>query len=389
MAFLLLLVIYITFISLGLPDSLFGVTWPVMHIDFNIDIGYASLISIIIGLGGINTSFFAGKLIRKFGTGLVTTVSILFTVVGLLGISFSPNIYIVILFAIILGMGAGAIDAALNDYVAKNYQPQHMNWLHSFWGIGVTVSPIIMSRFLLNDNWRGGYRTIALIQLSILVIVAIAFPLWKKVSSKKESQAVVIVDSKKEKFRPSKERGLPLALVALACYCGVEMVVGVWGATFLIKTRYISPSTAALWVALYYGGLTAGRILAGFLAMKLSDKTLIRYGMVVVVCGAICLALPMGSIGSAIGMLLVGLGCAPIFPSTIHATKDRFDSAFSADIVGFQMASAYIGGALMQPIFGVIASKTTFAILPYVLLGLMLIQIILTEILNKKLRKTA
>lgn len=389
MAFILLLVIYITFISLGLPDSLFGVTWPVMHIDFHLHVGYASLVSVIIGLGTVSTSFFAGKLIRKFGTGMVTTVSILFTVIGLLGISYSPNIYFVILFAIVLGIGAGAIDAALNDYVAKNYKPQHMNWLHSFWGIGVTVSPIIMSRFLLSDNWRGGYRTIALIQLAIFVIVVIAFPLWKKISSKSVNEVAVASDNEKQKFRPTKVRGLSLVLVALACYCGIEMVVGVWGATFLIKTRGASPSTAALWVSLYYGGVTAGRILSGFLAMKLSDKTLIRYGMAVVICGAICLALPFSKNIALIGMLLVGLGCAPIFPSTIHATKDRFDSAFSADIVGFQMASAYIGGGLIQPLFGVIAARTTFAILPYVLMGLMLIQIILIETLNRKLRKTA
>lgn len=400
MAFLLLIVIYLTFISLGLPDSLFGVSWPIMHINFNLDIGYASLITVLIGLGTVWTSLFAGKLIRKFGTGIVTTVSILFTIVGLVGISFSPNIYVMIVFAIVLGIGAGAIDAALNDYVAKNYKPQHMNWLHSFWGIGVTTSPIIMSRFLVNENWRGGYRTIAIIQTAIFIVVFLAFPLWKKVANKKSTTNQLHIDTIAEslisetknddikvKFRPMQVRGLSLVLAMMACYCAIEMIVGVWGATFLISTKNIVAAKAALWVSLYFGGITVGRILSGFLAMKLSDKTLIRCGMAVVVCGTIALALPFSNITTLLGLMLIGLGCAPIFPCTIHATKDRFGSAFSADVVGFQMAAAYVGGGLLQPLFGLIAAKTTFVILPFVLLSLVLIQIILIETLNYKLKK--
>lgn len=402
MAFLLLIIIYLTFISLGLPDSLFGVSWPIMHINFNLDIGYASLITVLIGLGTVWTSLFAGKLIRKFGTGIVTTVSILLTIIGLIGISFSPNIYIMIGFAIVLGIGAGAIDAALNDYVAKNYKPQHMNWLHSFWGIGVTTSPIIMSRFLVNENWRGGYRTIALIQTVIFIFAFLAYPLWKKVANKKATMPQLHMDNTvesiisqtkkddiKEKFRPTKVRGLSLVLAMLACYCAIEMIVGVWGATFLISTKNIVASKAALWVSLYFGGITLGRILSGFLAIKLSDKTLIRCGMSVVFCGTICLALPFVNT-TLIGLMLIGLGCAPIFPCTIHATKYRFGSAFSADVIGFQMAAAYVGGGLLQPLFGLVASKTTFVILPFVLLGLIVIQIILIETLNNKLKnKTA
>ncbi|MEG2453771.1 MAG: MFS transporter, partial [Clostridia bacterium] len=378
--------------SLGLPDSLFGVAWPVIHIEFGIDQGFASLMTIIIGCGTIWTSIFAGKAIRKFGTGIITAFSVCFTAVGLIGISFSQNVWVMIVFCIILGIGAGAIDAALNDYVAKHYKPQHMNWLHCFWGIGVTTSPIIMSRFLKNADWRGGYQTIAIMQSVLVVIMFASLPLWKKVTNSfklSESALNVVPTSEtiKSKINPIKIKGVTLSMAGMAFYCGLEMTLGTWGASMLIETKGIAPSTAALWIALYYGGITVGRGLSGFLAMKLSDNTLIKGGLFAIIFGIVLLLLPFGQILTLIGLMLIGLGCAPIFPCTIHATATRFGFEYSADLVGYQMAAAYIGSGILQPLVGFISSRTTFLIMPYILLGFVLIQLLFFTLLKRKLAK--
>lgn len=387
MTVLLLIIIYLAFVSLGLPDSLFGVAWPIVHLEFQLDEGFAGLVTIIIGAGTVWTSVVAGKAIRKFGTGWVTAVSTLLTVAGLLGISVSPNIWIMIAFAIVLGIGAGAIDAALNDYVAKHYKPQHMSWLHCFWGIGVTASPLIMSKFLGSGNdWRGGYQTVAIIQSVLLVFMFCSLPLWKKL----ENSPLVIPEDAPlpttEKIKPIKIPGVWLAMLSLGFYCSLEFTCGTWGASFLINTKNIDAATAAKWVSLYYGGITLGRGLTGFFAMKLNDKTLIRSGIIIAAFGAVMLILPFGKSFTFVGLLLVGLGCAPIYPCSIHATASRFGAEYSADIVGYQMACAYCIGGLCQPALGFISTRTTFAIIPYAFLALTLLQLLITEVLNKKLK---
>lgn len=467
MTTLLLVIIYMAFISLGLPDSLFGVSWPLMHIQFGVDVGFASAMTVIISLGTVASSFLSGVVLRKFGTAKVTAVSVLLTALSLLGISFSNSVWLVVAFSIPLGIGAGAVDAGLNSYVAIHYKSRHMSWLHCFWGVGVTASPLIMSRFLAENNWQGGYFTVSIIQFVLAVVLFASLPLWKKVAKFEEnkkinSSALALNENNDEKLNATemeipdgkteetdanlseyqrneckneakevsckanqqncdennlqstlqelpnleqngdntlqkegkktkrsaviKQKGVIFALLSFTVYCGFEIILGTWGATFLVNVRSVTPATAAQWVSFYYGGIMIGRLLTGFLTVKLSDKILIRYGIVLVILGAILLALPLSSAFALIGLLLVGCGCAPVFPCSIHATPERFGSSVAPDVIGFQMGFAYFGGSVIQPLFGLIASKTTFAITPYVVVGMAIILLFITEIINVKTR---
>ena len=368
---LLLIVIYIVFISLGLPDSLFGVSWPVVHLDFGIEESFASVYSIIIGICTGGVSFVAGTLIRKFGTGKVTLFSIFLTAAGLVGISFSPNIYIMMIFSIILGYGAGAIDTGLNNFVSLHYKAQHMNWLHCFWGIGVTVSPIIMAQFLTGQegSWRNGYRVVALMQLVIALAVLFTLPKWKGLESQGSAESEE--KSNKSFIDILKTNGIITSIISLGLYCSMEFLLGTWGATYIINTLGLSPDTAAMWVSLYYGGIMLGRVISGFLSMKCSDNTLIRGGIAVSFIGIIVLLLPLGTVSLA-GLLLIGIGFGPVFPSILHAVPSRFGKEYSADITGYHMGGAYSIGFAVQLTYGFVASATTFRITPFVLLFLCL-----------------
>lgn len=368
---LLLIVIYIVFISLGLPDSLFGVSWPVVHLDFGIAESFASVYSIIIGVCTGGVSFVAGRLIRKFGTGKVTLFSIFLTAAGLVGISISPNIYIMIIFSIILGYGAGAIDTGLNNFVSLHYKAHHMNWLHCFWGIGVTVSPIIMSQFLTGQTgeWRGGYRVVALIQAAIALLVLFTLSKWKGLEG--GTSAETEEKSDKSFIEIFKIKGVLTSTISLGLYCSMEFLLGTWGATYIVNTLGLSPDTAAMWVSLYYGGIMLGRIISGFVSMKCSDNTLIRGGIVISFIGMIILLLPLGATSLA-GLLLIGVGFGPVFPSTLHAVPYRFGKEYSADITGYHMGGAYSIGFAVQLTYGFVASATTFKITPFVLMALCL-----------------
>ena len=366
---LLLVVIYVVFISLGLPDSLFGVSWPVVHLDFGIEESFASLYSIVIGVCTGGVSFVSGKLIRKFGTGKVTFFSTLLTAAGLVGISFSPNIYVMMFFSIILGYGAGAIDTGLNNFVSLHYKAQHMNWLHCFWGIGVTVSPMIMSQFLVGEAgaWRVGYRVVALIQFVIALGVLFTLSKWKGFEG--ETSAESHGETNKSFIEIFKIKGVLTSTVSLGLYCSMEFLLGTWGATYIVNTLGLSPDTAAMWVSLYYGGIMVGRVISGFVSMKCSDNTLIRGGIVVAFTGMIILLLPIGATSLA-GLLLIGVGFGPIFPSTLHAVPERFGKEYSADITGYHMGGAYAIGFAVQLIYGYVASATTFRITAFVLMAL-------------------
>ena len=368
---LLLIVIYIVFISLGLPDSLFGVSWPVVHLDFGIAESFASVYSIIIGVCTGGVSFVAGRLIRKFGTGKVTLFSIFLTAAGLVGISISPNIYIMIIFSIILGYGAGAIDTGLNNFVSLHYKAHHMNWLHCFWGIGVTVSPIIMSQFLTGQTgeWRGGYRVVALIQATIALLVLFTLSKWKGLEGGTSAESEEKSD--KSFIEIFKIKGVLTSTISLGLYCSMEFLLGTWGATYIVNTLGLSPDTAAMWVSLYYGGIMLGRIISGFVSMKCSDNTLIRGGIVISFIGMIILLLPLGATSLA-GLLLIGVGFGPVFPSTLHAVPYRFGKEYSADITGYHMGGAYSIGFAVQLTYGFVASATTFKITPFVLMALCL-----------------
>jgi len=405
MAILLLAVIYLAFISLGLPDSLFGVSWPLMHLELNLDEGFAAVYMLIVGVCTASVSFLAGPIIRKLGTEWVTSVSVALTAVGMLGIGLSPNIWIMMIFAIMLGIGAGAIDTALNDFVSKHYKARHMSWLHGFWGIGVTLSPLIMSIFLEMGGWRGGYMTMSYIQFGFAAIMFVSLPLWRKVRAihdkqdkaikdkelEKNEKTVEEIDSettpgeKKKRFNIFKEKGVIFAGIALALYCGMEYIVGLWGASYLVNTRFLSPAVAARYVSLYYGGIMAGRFLTGALTLKLSNKVLIRGGTVICLLGVVLLAIPLDVLALP-GMLLIGIGFGPIFPTSIDSTKLRFNPKYSADIIGFQMGFAYIGAFIAQLTLGYVATRTTWTIFPYVLVAMAALLFISVEIVNFKTR---
>ncbi len=383
----ILVVIYIVFISLGLPDSLFGVAWPVVHTEFGINESFASFYSIITGICTGGVSFIAGKLIRKFGTANVTFVSTLLTAIGLLCMSLAPNIIVMMLGTVILGYGAGVIDTALNNFVSLHYKAQHMNWLHAFWGVGVTVSPLIMSVFLTGEMgaWRNGYRVIALLQLSIAVVIAISLKKWKTIKETAETEEVA-VENKKGLFEILKIKGVITSVLSQGLYCSMEFLIGTWGASFLVHVHALEPDNAAKWISLYFGGIMVGRFISGFISMKANDNMMIRLGIIVSFVGMILLALPLGNISLA-GLLLVGVGFGPIFPSILHSVPERFGKEYSADITGFHMGGAYGIGFGVQLIFGFVATATTFNITPFVLLALCVGIFLANEFAIKTLNK--
>lgn len=382
----LLVIIYIVFISLGLPDSLFGVAWPVVHIDFNINENFASLYSIITGVCTGGVSFVAGKLIRKFGTGKVTLVSTLLTVAGLFCISLSPNIMVMMLGTVVLGYGAGVIDTALNNFISLHYKSQHMNWLHACWGVGVTVSPLIMSMFLTGEtgSWRNGYRVIALMQLSIALVIAFTLNKWNSV--KEEFSTEQSEKSQKTIFEILKIKGVLTSILSQGLYCSMEFTIGTWGASYLVNVHSLLPDEAAKWISLYFGGIMIGRIISGFISIKTSDNSMICGGIIVSFLGMILLSLPLGRI-SFFGLLLIGIGFGPIFPSILHSVPDRFGKEYSADITGFHMGGAYSIGFAVQLVFGFVATATTFKITTFVLLALAVGLFMANEITISLLRK--
>ena len=383
----ILVVIYVVFISLGLPDSLFGVSWPVVHNEFMIPESFASLYSIITGACSGGVAFIAGVVIRKFGTPKVTLFSTILTAVGLIGISFSPNIVVMMLFTVVMSYGAGAIDTALNNFVSLHYEARHMSWLHCFWGLGVTISPLIMAAFLNGEegSWRLGYRVIALMQFSIAFLVLLFLKKWKNVDLKNQHKAEARAE-KNEKVNIFKIKGAVTSILSQGFYCSMEFLIGTWGATYLVNVFSYAPDAAARWVSLYYGGIMLGRLVAGFVSIKASDNTLIRGGIGISFAGIILLLLPLGELSVA-GLLLIGFGFGPIFPCILHSVPTRFGEKYSADLTGFHMGGAYAIGFLVQLIFGYTASATTFKLTPFVLVGFSVLLFLMNETTIKKVVK--
>ena len=383
-SFLLLIIIYLSFISLGLPDSLLGSAWPSMYGPLNVPLHYAGFISMIAAGGTVISSILSEKIIRRFGTGIVTAVSVLMTAAALLGFSFSHSFLFLCLFAIPLGLGAGSVDAALNNYVALHYKARHMSWLHCFWGIGATIGPVIMSSYLIYKNsWNLGYRTISIIQFCLVLILFISLSLWKNNNTPENKTGNDSVKYKKL-FGIT---GVKEVLLAFFCYCSIEMVTGLWGASYLVIIKGISAEIAAQWIALYYFGITIGRFLSGFITIKLNNRQMVRTGQVIIGCGIIVLILPFGGSTLLPGLFLIGLGCAPVYPSLIHETPKNFGREYSQAIIGLQMASAYIGTTFMPPVFGRLAAYTDFSIFPAFIGIILIVKIILTETLNRKIDK--
>ena len=378
---LLLVIIYISFISLGLPDALLGSAWPSMYQLLNVPLHYAGFVSMIAAAGTVVSSVFSAKVVRRFGTGMVTAVSVLMTAAALIGFSLSHSFWYLCLCAVPLGLGAGSVDAALNNYVALHYQARHMSWLHCFWGIGASLGPIIMAAFLIRQQpWNSGYRAIGIMQFCLVLLLFISLPLWK---SNRTAEGPARQGSVKFTllFRIT---GVKEALIAFFCYCSIETVAGLWGASYLVMERGISPETAAQWISLYYIGITAGRFVSGFVTMKLNNRQMVRLGQIITGCGIVMLVLPLRNSVLLPGFFMIGLGCAPIYPSLLHETPKNFGEEHSQAIMGIQMGSAYIGITLMPPIFGRLASTTSFFIFPIFIAIILVIKIIMVEALNKK-----
>ncbi|VGO23391.1 MFS transporter [Pontiella sulfatireligans] len=361
---LLLLVIYLAFISLGLPDSVLGVSLPAMSPEWLLSLSDGSLVSAVIVGCTVISSFASGHIIKKLGAGRITFISCVITASALLGISWAPAYGWLLAFAVPLGLGAGAVDAALNNYVALHFKAKHMNWLHSFWGVGATLGPIIMTFSITQtDSWRAGYRSIALIQFGLSLILFLTLPLWKKVpATHREDEGGT--EKTKSKENPFRLKGVNYAFAVMALYCAVEAGLGLWGSSFLVRSRGFSIERAAFWIALYYGGITAGRFVSGFISIRFNNVQMIRGGMLLAIGGLVLLLVPGISFLSGLALVLIGLGLAPVFPSMLHETPVRFGRNSSQILVGYQMGFAYLGNTFLSPLAGVFLQYTSASLLP-------------------------
>ena len=385
MASLLLAIIYLCFISLGLPDSLLGSAWPVMQGELGVPVSYAGIISSVIFLTTILATLFTDRLLRKFGSYRVTLVSTVLTAAALFGFSVSDRFWMLILFAIPYGLGAGGVDAILNNYVALHYKPQHMSWLHCMWGVGASVSPYIMSFSLLRLNeWSYGYLAVSVIQALICIIILVSRPMWKSgIPSDTDGDSTAGHVSFKELFKI--KGALPCLIIAFS-YCSMELTTSLWLSTYLVEKWTFSPESAAGYASMFYIGITVGRFINGFLSMKLSDQKLIRMSLVIVSLGIAMLFLPSSTL-TLVGFTVIGLGGSPIYPCLIHMIPDVFGKDKSQAMIGVQMAFSYVGFLIMPTLFGIVAEWTTVSILPFYQIIFLAIMIIMHEIVIKSTKK--
>ena len=372
----LLALIYLAFISLGLPDSLLGSAWPLMHLEMGVPISYMGIITMLISGGTIVSSLMSDRLTRKFGTKILTVASVFLTVIALFGFSFANNFSMIIVFAIPYGIGAGAIDAALNNYVALHYKAKHMSWLHCFWGVGTIVSPFVMGYALTSSTWNNGYRIVGFMQLVIGIILLLTLSVWKV-----NEDVVSTTSEDVGLFKALRIKGVPFLLLGFLAYCAAETTTMQWASTYFVEVKGISIERAASFASLFYIGITAGRFISGFITDKLGDRKMILLGSSVLIVGILTLAIPSGSYELAFAsFIIIGLGCAPIYPCIIHSTPYNFGAKNSGVIIGIQMASAYLGATFMPPIFGVLGNASTFAIMPLYLLVFVLLMLVMIEL---------
>lgn len=381
---LLIVLIYIAFISLGLPDSLLGSGWPVMYNDLNIPISFMGIVSMVISGGTIVSSLFSSKLTKKFGTHAVTVASVFLTAIAMFGFSVSKHFWMLILFSIPYGLGAGAIDSALNNYVALHYTSRHMNWLHCFWGVGTIVSPFVMSYALTHLTWHSGYLIVGLIQLGIGLLLLVTFSAWKINQRGTEDE---------KNHNPSlleilKIKGVPFILIGFFAYCAVEATAMGWASSYFVEVKGIHPEIVAKLASLFYIGITFGRFLSGFISNRFGDRKMIIIGTCILTCGIICLFIPTDNLIVAFsGFITIGLGCAPIYPSIIHSTPSNFGKENSGAIIGIQMASAYMGSTFIPPLFGLFGNLIGFSILPVYLIIFAILMIVMIELMFRTAMK--
>ncbi|HJC45928.1 MAG TPA: MFS transporter [Candidatus Faecalibacterium faecigallinarum] len=381
MVHLLLGVIYLAFISLGLPDSLLGSAWPSMYGPFGVPVSFAGIISMIIAVGTIVSSLNSDRLTARFGPGRVTACSVALTALALFGFSLSSEFWMLCLWAVPYGLGAGSVDAALNNYVALHYASRHMSWLHCMWGVGTLVGPNLISCALSGgQGWQAGYRYISLLQVALTAVLVFSLPLWKR-----QPSAAGEAESAHEALglrQAARIPGAKSAVLGFFCYCALEQTAGLWAGSYLVLHGGLSAERAAALAALFYIGITAGRAVSGFVSGPLGDVRMIRLGQGIILAGAAALLLP-SSFAMQAGLVLVGLGCAPIYPSIIHATPARFGAARSQALIGLEMAGAYVGTCLMPPLFGALSERLSISLMPLYLLALLAVMFLANERANR------
>lgn len=388
---LLLGIVYLSFISLGLPDSLLGSAWPLMYQEFSVPVSYAGGISMIISAGTIFSSLQSDRLTRRFGTGVVIAVSVSATAIALFGFSVSDSYLELCLWAVPYGLGAGSVDAALNNYVALHYAGSHMSWLHCMWGVGASLGPYIMGYALSGgQGWNMGYRCIALLQFILSAILLLTLPLWKKRQGSEEDTPCLLKEGESRPLSIAEIVRIPGAgeiLAAFFCYSALEQTTGLWAGSYLVLCRGFSAEEAAVFVSLFFLGITAGRAVSGFLTVKLGDTGMIHLGEAVILSGMLCFFLPFGNQTAAAGLILTGLGCAPVYPSIIHSTPEHFGADKSQAVIGVQMAFAYVGSLSMPPLFGVIANHISAALFPAYLMIILILMAVMYEKMLLKVRE--
>lgn len=367
---LLLAVIYISFISLGLPDGLLGAAWPTIYQEISVPVSYAGIVSMIICMGTIVSSLLSDRLTLWLGTGKITALSVAITAAALFGFSMSNHFILICLWAIPYGLGAGSVDASLNNYVALHYTSRHMSWLHCMWGLGASVGPYIMG-FVLSGgfHWHWGYRSVGTLQVILTAIILFSLPLWKGRNSENNHTEF----SRKPLTIPQilKIPGAKQIMLTFFCYCALEQTAALWASSYLVLYKGISNETAAYFASMFYIGITLGRGLNGFLTFRFSDTQLIRIGCCIIAVGIVAMLIPMGQNISLLGLMIVGFGCAPVYPCIIHSTPEHFGKENSQALIGVQMASAYVGSCFMPPIFGLIANHLHVALLPVYLFAIL------------------
>lgn len=365
-----LVLIYLAFISLGLPDSVLGSSWPIMNAEFGVPSENVGFVSIIISIGTIISSLFSHHLIKRFGTGKVTLVSVAMTALALLGFSFAPSFEWLLVCAVPLGLGAGAVDSGLNEFVAEHYSAKHMNWLHCFWGVGTMLGPLILSTLTrTGQTWRSGYFSISIIQFALVILLLFFLPMWKKYENL--SVENIEKESKKEKnnsFSSLQVKYAVLTLITFFLYSAIEATMTLWGSSYLVETKSVVPESAAGWISVFFLGITVGRLLSGFVSVKLSNENLIRSGAILAITGLFIMALPLPAAFTIFAYIIIGIGLAPIYPSMLHQTPVYFGKENSQAAMGLQMAFAYTGTTLMPPLLGQLFSRVSFSLMPYLLL---------------------
>ena len=384
MASLLLPVIYLAFISLGLPDSLLGSAWPSMVGQLGADLSWAGIVSMIISAGTIVSSLCSERLNARLGTGGVTVVSVLLTAAALFGFSTCTRFWQLCVWAVPYGLGAGSVDAALNAYVSLHYKSRHMSWLHCMWGVGASAGPVIMGRALAGGSWQGGYRIISLIQFGLTAVLLLSLPLWKR--PEKTPEGADYTPEHRTLPQLLRMPGVPQVLLCFFCYCALESTAGMWAASYCTLVRGIDAGTAAGWASTFYLGITIGRGVCGFLTIKINDQNMIRLGQVLIALGVVLVLLPAGQGVLFAGLVTIGLGCAPVYPSIIHETPANFGREVSLAMTGIQMAFAYVGSCLMPPLFGLLAQYVTPALYPWFLAALLALMFAMAESLHRRTR---